>query len=105
MGGRRETTGTAAHRARQRRYRARLADERRPEADDVDRALLHELRRVAYDAGVSRDEAETAFLQSLLKGALGRLTDDGYDATASRRLVVRRLGTPPPEVLETLVTR
>lgn len=97
MAGRPVTTGTEAHRARQRRYRARLDAAMIPEADDCDRALLHELRGYAYDVARGRD-VDDGRLKSLLLGALDRLERLGYDRRQASKRLVRRLGAPPPDV-------
>lgn len=97
MAGRPATTGSEAHRARQRRYRARLDAAMIPESDDCDRALLYELRGFAYDVARGRDADADGRLKSLLVGALDRLERLGYDRGQARKRLVRRLGAPPPD--------
>lgn len=97
MAGRIPTTDAEAHRQRQRRYRARLAALRLPEADDIDRAMICELRAFAYDVARGLDSDRDGRLKSILIGTLSRLAADGYDHGRCKKLVVRRLGTPPPD--------
>lgn len=93
MGGRPVTTGSQAHRERQARYRARLAAGSLPEADDLDRAVLHEVRALATAAAKkpgAEHDARWQVVWKIIRGAHGRLVAAGYDRDeAGRRLLLR----------------
>ncbi len=104
MGGRPATTGTAAHRARMRRYRAKLEAQGVPEADDLDKALIRELRGLASDIAhghAQEPEAAGRTLKAVAEGAIGRLTSLGFDRKATRVRMIRRLA---PRSRQTRVT-
>jgi len=94
MGGRPTTTGTAAQRARQARYRARLDADMIPEADDLDRALLQSLHAYAAVVSRGRGKEDVVRMRGIMKDALGRLDADGYDRQQAKTRLVRRLGNP-----------
>jgi len=103
MAGRPATTGTAAHRARQARYRERLKAERSPEADDVQRMVFRKLRGAVVNLrrgkGFRDDEYRThveAFIRSLLEQSLEGLEKEGFDRDRARRRLSLALIPPYP---------
>lgn len=83
------------HREEQRRYRARLRAERRPEVAQVDTAVTVGmsalLRRVAFEPRASR-----SVVSAVLRDAVQALISMGYDPAAARVLLRRRLADRNP---------
>lgn len=81
------------HQERQRDYRKRLRDERRPEADAVDAALAVALCRAAAEqkAAEVKDAALKAFLTEALSRARRELLGKGYDRNRATSAIQRRL--------------
>jgi hypothetical protein len=98
MGGRPVTTGSQAQRERQARYRARLAAAALPEADDLDRAVMHEVRALAASVARKPSETDAGFqlVRRIIRGAHRRLSDAGYDRTEAGRRLLIRLETVAP---------
>ncbi|WP_457090591.1 hypothetical protein [Microvirga sp. P5_D2] len=103
MAGRPATTGSAAHRARQVRYRERLRVERNPEADDVQREVFRTLRAAVvnlrrgrgFSGAQYRAHVET-FIQGLLEKSLEGLEQRGFDRGRARRRLAVALIPPYP---------
>lgn len=93
MVGRPVTTGSASQRVRQAAYRRRLQAARRPEMDDVDRALIGALRQFAGDVALGRvpPADDVGRVKSLMTTAMDRLAAAGYDRSACKRMIIRRL--------------
>ena len=88
---RKAETGGEAQRRRQRRYRRRLADARRPEASAVDVAVAGAV--AAYAGEAARDpERDARTLRRILRDAVVRLVEAGYDPEEARSVVIRRVG-------------
>jgi hypothetical protein len=103
--GRQISVGSAAQRERQRRYRERLAADREPETDDVQRAIYLALMSLIAEArqghipgrGGPRAVSVVAdFIKGLVTDALRRLDEAGYDPERSRRRM--RLALTPTQV-------
>lgn len=83
--------GGEAHRHRQRRYRARLAGAGRPEASAVDIAVAAAVASLAGAA--ARDPSiDSSPLRRILRDAVTRLGEAGFDRDQARHVVVRRIG-------------
>jgi len=91
------TTGSEAQRKRQRRYRARLAVERRPESSAVDVAVAAAVAGlVAEAAAEDRDGGHVpttsgAVIGRVVRSALSGLVEAGYAREPSARAIRRRL--------------
>jgi hypothetical protein len=90
MGGRPVTTGTEAHRAEMRRYRARLKATATPEIDDVDRALVQSLLGAIGQASAARAPMPEG-LRSVIAGAKTHLLGAGFSQQAVIVRLKRRL--------------
>lgn len=84
-------TGGDAQRMRQRRYRSRLALAGRPEASAVDVAVAGAVAVYAGDAA-GDPSLDTRALRRILRDAVARLVDEGYDPDQARAVVIRRIG-------------
>jgi hypothetical protein len=103
MAGRSTTTGSAAHRARQARYRERLRAERNPEADDVQREIFRTLRAAVVNLRRGRGFSDTqyrahveTFIRGLLEKSLEGLEKQGFDRGRARRRLALALIPPWP---------
>jgi hypothetical protein len=100
---RKPTVPDEKHREEQRRYRARLQAERKPEVAQVDTAVAVGmsalLRRAAFESRASRSVAS-----AVLRDAVQALVAMGYDPTAARQLLRRRLADRNPR-FERLLSR
>lgn len=91
------TTGSEAQRKRQRRYRARLAVERRPEASAVDVAVAAAVAGlVAEAAAEDRTGGHTPttapeIVGRVVRAALTGLVEAGYAREPSAKAIRRRL--------------
>lgn len=90
MGGRPVTTGTEAHRAEMRRYRAKLAATATPEIDDVDRALVQSLLG-AIDEASERSATPPEWLRAIVSGTKARLLEAGFAKGPVASRLKRRL--------------
>lgn len=90
MGGRSITTGTEAHRAEMRRYRAKLAASATPEIDDVDRALVQSLLG-AIDEATEKDSTPPEWLRTIVSSAKARLLAAGFARGPVATRLKRRL--------------
>jgi aminopeptidase N len=97
-------TGSAAHRARQARYRERLRAERIPEADDVQREIFRTLRAAVVNLRRGRGFADEqyrahieTFIRGLLKKSLEGLEKQGFDRGRARRRLALALIPPYPD--------
>ena len=104
IAGRPATTGTAADRARQARYRERLKAERSPEADDVQRMVFRKSRAAVVNLRRGRgfpDEQYKAhievFIRKLLEQSLEALEKNGFDKGRARRRLALALIPPYPD--------
>lgn len=91
------TTGTEAHRQRQRRYRTRLAVEGRPEASAVDVAVAAAVAGLVAEAA-AEDRAgghvpTTApeLVGRVVRSALSGLVEAGYAREPAAKAIRRRL--------------
>ena len=83
--------GGEAQSKRQRRYRSRLAQARRPEASAVDVAVAGAV--AAYVGDAAQDPGHDArALRRILRDTVSRLVAAGYDREQARAVVIRRLG-------------
>jgi hypothetical protein len=103
MPGRPATTGSAAHRARQARYRERLRERRDPEADDVKREVFAVLRDITFEARLGRlsgnrqdQESVRALLLQIYSQSLARLEAAGFNRRHAKRRLSLALTPPYP---------
>jgi hypothetical protein len=84
----------AAHRERQRRYRARLRAERHPESEDVQKAIFQVVRTAIVNVRRGRmagDQQYQGFIRTFLTGVIRSALDELEQQGFSRRWAKRRV--------------
>ena len=90
------------HREEQRRYREQLAQRRVPEVGRVDTAVAAAVYGSLRDLGVTRDAHSRQIMRTIVSRATTALLAQGFDPTASRQVILRRLGGPNPRFQDLL---